>query len=107
MLKVEDVNVYLEQIKAGTIKSKDAATALGITTRHLNRFTKAAGVSRPEGARKGKEAKTILRNALIKGCAEAYLKGVLSKKRAADMAEVSMRTIERWADKLSAEKVEG
>lgn len=100
MLDKKLLEKYFVQIQAGTIKSKDAAAALGIGMRQLNRLTKKAKIHRPLGIRREKEGQTILRKAVKKGATEAYMQGIITKYRAAEIADVAVRTIERWAEKL-------
>jgi hypothetical protein len=90
----------LWKISKGEIASQEAAEELDITVRHLNRLMKEAGVKRPVGKRKQEMAMTVLRRAARLGATQAFVQGIVTKERAAEVAGVSIRTIERLAQRL-------
>ena len=90
----------LWRISKGEIASQEAAEELEITVRHLNRLMLANGVKRPAGKRKQEMALTVLRRAARLGATQAFVGGIVTKERAAEVAGVSIRTIERLAQRL-------
>jgi transposase len=99
------LRAVLRAIAAGEISRTDAAERLGVSERTVNRKMKEAEVERPPSPAHAARAAAASRRAERKENAAGVRDGELTPEQAAENADVHVRTIYRWLNRLEmAEK---
>lgn len=93
------VQSMMKRIAEGSISRGDAAEALNVTVRTVNRWMAKRGVSRPPGIYRCELEGRRLRRETKASVARRVVVGTLTMQNAADEVGVTVRTIERWVKK--------
>jgi transposase len=90
----------LRRIASGDLKRYEAAAELGVSERQVNRYMRRYNVARPKGRVPDLRAQAKKRREAKEAAAKKAVAGQLSVEAAAKQADVSVRTMYRWVEKL-------
>jgi transposase len=96
----QKVQAILKQVAAGTITRTDAAKALDISERQLNRIMRRHNVTRPPSKVHAAREAAGLRKQIRLAAAIAVVNNEMTIEQAAAESDCSERTIYRYMDKL-------
>lgn len=91
----------LRKIAAGSLSRSTAAAELEISERHVNRIMRLYGVRRPKSAYHARRAGAGSRREDRARAARQVINGQFTHEQAALAAGCSVRTVYRWAKKLT------
>lgn len=100
-MKSKVVHDVLLKISKGEMKRYEAAEALAISERQVNRLMRRYSVVRPKSELPERRQKTQERRATQAAVAQRVAANEISYQQGADVLGVSVRTVYRWVEKLS------